>query len=467
MLSTYLKLDNRADEARALNSIKSKSGDGKAKSIMNDTDYVDANRVLSSAYAVYIRHITEGTTPEFCPLFSRDLLSSMKDDDGALIYNDKDLDEFYTQAKLRITSGDWRNQLIRIAFILVSKQTGANTTPLITLKIDQVAFDDKGVGDNHRFDAEVIKGRDDYNPKLLEMGFTASARCTIESWMKVTEILGLTGEDYLFPRLKKDGTTTLLQSNFQATINKALKPYQLTTRVNNKNLRGSRSSLNIRATGNVKAAAEANGNLASTTLRSYLDSDANTSNLEVAGAFEAQYQLSQEGVDKKEDIIGGVLTDYKDPMSNFEYTKKTGKVANITTTGPRCSKMDSEKANKSARKYRGIDNFNDTKPCIEFLECFTCPYHVLISEVEDIWIMLSFKESILDCLDRPSYGDKLISTNEKLLDIVRLVKSALSKLFAHNPENYRAAEDKISRGQLHPLYDSEYAIDDLIGTLSS
>ncbi|MEZ9814920.1 hypothetical protein AB4357_04605 [Vibrio lentus] len=466
MLSMYLKLDNRTHEAKELSPIKSKKGDLKASSIMNDSDYVDANKILSSAYTVYIRHITEGTTPEYCPIYSRELLSAMKDEHGEYIYDDKDLEVFYKKAKLRISSGDWRNNLIRIAFILVSKQIGANTTPLSTLKINQVVFDNKGIGDNHTFDAQVIKGRDDYNPQLLKMGFTANARRTIESWIDVTKILKLTGDDYLFPRIDKDGTATILQVNFQAAINKALSPYKLTTRVNNQNLRGTRSTLNIRATGDIKAAAEANGNAVSTTLRSYLDSDANTSNLELAGAFEAQYKISHSGIDNKENIINEIRAEFKDPMSDFEYRMETGKIANLTTTGPRCSKMDSDKANKSIRKYRDIDQFGDTTPCIEFLECFTCPYHVLISEVEDIWVMMSFKEVILDCLNRPSYGDKLIATNEKLLDIAHLVKRALSKLFAHNSVNYKEAEDKINRGELHPLYDSEYAIDDIKEGLS-
>lgn len=329
-----------------------------------------------------------------------------------------------------------------------------------------MVFDNKGIGDNHTFDAQVIKGRDDYNPQLLKMGFTANARRTIESWIDVTKILKLTGDDYLFPRIDKDGTATILQVNFQAAINKALSPYKLTTRVNNQNLRGTRSTLNIRATGDIKAAAEANGNAVSTTLRSYLDSDANTSNLELAGAFEAQYKISHSGIDNKENIINEIRAEFKDPMSDFEYRMETGKIANLTTTGPRCSKVDSDKANKSIRKYRDIDQFGDTTPCIEFLECFTCPYHVLISEVEDIWVMMSFKEVILDCLNRPSYGDKLIATNEKLLDIAHLVKRALSKLFAHNSVNYKEAEDKINRGELHPLYDSEYAIDDIKEGLS-
>ena len=53
-------------------------------------------------------------------------------------------------------------------------------------------------------------------------------------------------------------------------------------------------------------------------------------------------------------------------------------------------------------KKSGVEVDDNIKNCFDFLECFECPDHALIAEHDDIWMMLTFQDVVLQSLARPA-----------------------------------------------------------------
>lgn len=96
--------------------------------------------------------------------------------------------------------------------------------------------------------------------------------------------------------------------------------------------------------------------------------------------------------------------------------------------------------------------------CVDFLSCFSCEYHALIAEVDDIWLILSFKDTVIESLDRPSFNS---APTEKFNNVLTAVNYALSRLEEKAPDNFKLAVLK-NNNSPHPLYNEDSSIDDLI-----
>lgn len=457
MFSFVLKQQGEHKRAKDLPRVEGVGKEGKNKESLTPGESKVLYAIMNRAYKEYAKHLTANTTPTICPIFNEKLIRSMKNSDGEPLYTKMQLGRFRQSAKVRVVGqGDWRNMMVKLAFFISARWSGGNLTPLANLQRRDVLFK-KFEGDN--YELVSIKGRDNFQEQPIGLGFNKQTKEFIESWLQVSEKIAPGDNDWLFPAIGENGRIIHIGLNPQGALNKALKPYGLS--VNTRKLRNTRSNFHMRATGDLVKVAEANRNTIETTAKTYLDGDKTTEEIQLAGAFVAQERIMKGG-DKKE-VIEEVAAKFKDPLSDFEYKKKTGKVANKTTNGTRCADPLGERAKKSTRKYRGIKgsgaaNDNELDPCIDFLECFECPHHVLISEVDDIWLMLSFKDSLIETRARPSFNSIPTDKGEKLLT---LVDAALHKFKEASPGNYKEAVEK-HKSAPHPLYDDEHAIEDMM-----
>jgi len=341
--------------------------------------------------------------------------------------------------------------------MITSLWTGGNLSPLSQLKKSDVKSFKKGNGNNYTLDS--MKSRAQYERQGLEIGFNKRSKEFIENWLLVSEIISSGSESDLYPYINKDGNVTAFRCGYpnpHKSINNKLKAMglpEITTRI----LRSTRSSTVMRAYDDVFIVAAANKNTLESTSQHYLEGSKETHEMQLASAFQVQKAMVG-GMEKKK-AIDKYAQSIKDPFTQEEWLeKKKNALANKTPTGVRCTEPFGEKAKKSLRKYRMLKASNDGA-CIDFLDCFDCTDHAFIAELDDIWLMLSFKAIILSSISRSSINS---IPSEKFSDVLTKVEIILEKFKSKSAINYQQAIEK-NRKNPHPLYSDEESINDLLG----
>ena len=129
--------------------------------------------------------------------------------------------------------------------------------------------------------------------------------------------------------------------------------------------------------------------------------------------------------------------------------------------GLRCGEQNGELSKKLKKlliKER-LAVKNDDVACYKFLDCFGCKFHAVVAEVEDVWLLLSFNDVILEAATRPS----LNSTPSKVLDRVNITLQAiLIKIKNEHKKIYNEAYEKYLNNP-HPLWENSKDIDLLLG----
>ncbi|PSU80700.1 hypothetical protein C9J21_07655 [Photobacterium phosphoreum] len=148
------------------------------------------------------------------------------------------------------------------------------------------------------------------------------------------------------------------------------------------------------------------------------------------------------------------VTEYENKFKNSNDTCKT-------TQGGVCKGEDNKQTKafkKSLNKHNLLTESDlENISCGYIIECFDCSNFGVIDDVEDIWCLLSFREQLNNSIQHhcslkhfiKNYGDIMISI-DRLLD----------RLTSRNVE---LAMKKIMKGKLHPQWDDEYAIADIMG----
>lgn len=451
-LATILRSKGQHSLANQLPSFNGKNGRVPHKTLSDD-DFVIAGKFLFRGYKGYIQHIQAGTTPDICPLFERERLVQLG-------LSRKQIGNASSGAKLRVSPrlGDWRNTAVSVAMMLTSMFTGINPTPMYKLRRRDVQFK-KGAGDHYSL--ESVKDRAGAGGQKQEnaLGFTRLSKEFLERWLDATEQCEgwpSDPDDVVFPRFSGNGGVTLWGINArspQELINPILVRHHL-PKVTASIFRKTRSSQLMRVLNDVRAVADANNNEVATTSREYLHGVQDQHDLANAGAFEVQAKMAK-GMDKKQALDEAVWK-CKDPLTDLEYLKYKNKRPNKTKTGLGCDGPLADKVARQKREFRDVNP--DLDVCIDFLGCFDCSQHALIAETDDIWMMLSFRDTLREVLERPAYNSVpslRFSETESKVEVI------LGKLRAKAPEAYREAE-KLNSEASHPLYDDCDAIDDLL-----
>jgi hypothetical protein len=406
---------------------------------------------IFKSYAVFTNHFIAETIPEINPFFDEQKLESIGK-------SQTEINKLRRYAKCSISQGDWRNHMIRCGMMIAFMLTGINGTPLYNMKRRDVKFK-SGIGDSYTF--ESIKGRAGHQQQSTDIGFTKRSKEFLETWLVISSKLSQ-GDDNapLFPKIKVDGSLGISgEDSPQALINDQLAHYGF-EKINSSRFRKTRSDVLMGVMGSVIEVASANNNSVETTRKSYLNGVEINNHRTIASAFNVQAKCANGG--DKQTAINEAKFDFKDPWSDFDYKALRKKEsANKTPTGMRCSQPNGDKAKSFVKsiKKAGIDLNESVKACTDFLGCFSCSHHRLIAERDDIWLMLSFKDTVEASLSRPAINS---NPSDKFLKILNTVIAILQRFKEVALSEYNAAVE-LHEDAPHPLYSHDDSIKDLLG----
>lgn len=447
-LVSLLKEQGKALIAQQIPKIEKRRQAANSTKALADKPYVILGKKLMQAYKVYVKCLFAGRPPLKCPLFDPKLAlaNGMKRKDitksRGLNYVDK--------------NAYWINTLTKLALLITAKWTGANLSPLVKLTKRDAKEIKKSAGDFYKFDS--VKARALYERQELGIGFTKRSKEFIESWLIVSDKIA-PGEDApLFPMLGCNGQLNKSKSAYKNPhdiFNPKLKAMGL-PEITCRKFRSTRSSIVQRAFEDVFVTAGANRNTVDITHAHYLEGVDESHEIELARAFEVQKSLT-EGKDKKS-AIEEFKEKIKDPFTSEEWLeKRKNAIGNKTLNGARCTDPKGDVAKKSLRAIKLL-SLGDDGECISFLACFDCSKHALVAEVDDIWLMLSFKDALLETIARPAINS---IPNQEFKSALDKTAYILSRMKAIEPDRYNIANNN-NKEAPHPLYQDDTDLSDLL-----
>ncbi|BBS86627.1 hypothetical protein [Aeromonas media] len=413
---------------------------------LDDDNFTEIGKFLHRGYRGYMAILKAGSTPTLCQLFDEERLMKLEKSKSEIIHQ-----RGIAKRRAKPSNGDWRNSLVRIAMLLTYMFTGINPTPLYSLRRCDVKFK-KGVGNHYELD--TIKHRAFGQKQTNELGFTHYSKDFFESWLSATESWSNDLNTPVFPRFTADGkikTWNVLSP--QGIINNILTTYKL-PKVTASIFRKTRSQMLMRVLNDPHAVADANNNSIETTSKDYLYGVEAHHDLANAGASKALFKLAKG--ENKAQVIAEFEQNCKDPLTSLEFLKEKKQLPQITQTGLCCWQPSTDKIAKEKTKYRNINKELDM--CIDFIGCFDCPSHALIADADNIWMMLSFYDTVRQVLSRPAYNS---TPSEHFHHLEIKTKIILDKLRHKAPKAYFEAEE-MNRIESHPLYNDSNSIDDLL-----
>ena len=413
--------------------------------------YIPLFKKMIKAYHEYAIHYQHGTKPEYDPLYDKDELS-------VLGFSKVKIGKILTGARLAIHHSEsiFENRLTALAMVIYCGFTGSNIQPARELKRSDISFN-KGAGDNYSL--KTIKSRAKYQKQYQQIGFTKRSKEFVESWLTISQKIAPSIDGPLFPFLEGSGEVNFNSRSAnepQKKFNKILERHGY-PKITSQILRVTRSDLIQRAYDDIQLTADANNNSVLTTAKCYLDGVKAHNHLQIGSAFDVQYQMVM-GNDKEE-AINNNLYKISDPFQSDEWlAKKEAALSVQTPTGFRCTEPFGDRAKRSVKQLGDLESAKDTA-CIDYLDCFECSHHALVAEFDDIWLTLSFKDSVKETLARPSYNS---SPSKKLNKILNTLDNILDKYKTIAPDIYEQAVNK-NNEEPHPMYDSEFDSQAFVG----
>ncbi|HDY7972698.1 hypothetical protein LL266_07325 [Vibrio anguillarum] len=471
MLSFVLIASNRKEDARNLPCIKGGKGESqKTQGLDVETKLKPLIKAYFQAFYGFKKSMNESVVPIIHPIFNEQLFNEQ-----ARIQSWTNSERGNRRKAFKLSVGrtgnasefTWINQFSRIAAMITFMFTGQNTTPILNLCHRDVAFEVHQTGKVY-FNME--KARAKYLDFDTSIGFSPYARRFIESWLVLSsEIQKNSDTDWLFPYVMADGKIISFVETGRPTpqepINKLTKHLGLphaTPRI----LRQTKIDTLMKVTEDVYLVSMSANNNVKTLKVNYSHGLTQDHERNLSASASAMFDIAkgndvQDAVTKAKFRFHDVLSEY-----DYERSKKTKSNPNESQTplGVRCQDNTKGGANiirKSLNKS-GIDINDKESLCTDFLECFDCPYHKLVAAVEDIWLMLSFRDTLTEMEQLPAVNSL---PKERYYDLCQTIDYILGRFKDVSEENYASAlrKNKISS---HPLYASIYSLSDLLEVFS-
>jgi hypothetical protein len=428
----------------------------------------------------YGQHVTNNTTPEYC-LFSdlNELKSLQKINSAHSRVN-----------RIGSNSTFWLTTLSAAALQLTAMYTGINNTPLREMKRSDIdyctgAFQYSGANtyqlnvkeeyltrishvspldqetefcESGGFKLNSTKGRQGGQRNSHEFAFSKYAKCFFETWLLINEKIDASPNAFLFPQFV-NGQCKQLTPEAMKKFASLIETSTDAPRPQTQRFRTTKTAMIVNTTGSLMLAAEANNHSFESAMRSYTQGDKESKELKLAASMHALRDIAQGR--SKNDAINIAQANFKDPMSDFEYQQKSGKIATQTAVGLRCDTPFGDKAQRLSHQLRkeGMLSEGEVTACFKFLDCFRCEHHVVISEINDIWLLLSFQSEVLQLLARPSINS---APSSKLSNASYDVSVILNKIQKVARENYLLAREKFMIAP-HPLWSDSSSFESLMG----
>lgn len=461
MLSYFLKSQNRSHEAKGLKSIKGLKKETEShKGIDVSGEFKPLVRCFIAAFGQFRKHFLEGTRPDTHPFWDEQTFSKVAEKEG---WNVKkkggEKAAFKTTVKNENTT---RNHFSRLASMLAFCFTGQNTTPLLNLRFSDVRFTDESHGKVY-FD--MTKARAKHLGFDTSMGFHKKTQEFFHQWLEISkELQKESGTDWVFPYFMESGEikgcVETGQTSPQVPINKLTKKLGL-THINPSILRQTKIDTLMKVTEDIYLVSMSANNEVKTIQASYAHGNESDHKRSLAASNEALYDAVRNGTDPHE-AASKAKYNYADVLSDYDYKrlrKEERENDAQTPLGVRCKDATKGAANtvKKNLEKMGIKQ-SEEKKCTDFLGCFECEYHRLVSEVEDIWLMMSFNDTLQQMKDYPAINSL---PTDKFHKLCNTIESILTRFKAVSPDNYAQAQEKHSESP-HPLYSDGYSLMDLL-----
>jgi len=459
-ISWFLRQTNRSQEASKLPSIKGiKIGTKSHQPLDLESELKPVVKALFRAYRALLNHFNKGTYPDRHPSYDKELVESeavkRKLEGATLIKHRAAFNKVMKGARLN-------KHLIEVAMMLTYMFTGTNSTPLARMRLSDVTFREVQGG---KYILSSVKGRARHQEQDSALGFSKHAKQFIENWLEASKKLANGDENsYLFPYYTADGHTISYSESGvgpQLTINKLLACIGL-TQITPSKLRKTKSDTLYRITESVYIVAMSNNNSMEVTARNYIHGTEKEHQKNLSAAMDAKLAIAK-GKDVDE-AVKEAKFNYADILDDYEYQRlrkdedRTHEAR--TPIGVRCNdnRKGAAPTIKKLLKRAGIEVAESEDACTDFLSCFECSQHAFVTDVDDIWLMLSFKETLQQLQQTPAINSM---PEHKYTDLYNKIESTLSGLKEKNKANYSQALEKLKDAP-HPLYSTAYSLNDLL-----
>lgn len=414
--------------------------------LINDSDitlsYSDAElkKIVKLLYVIFNKyriHMLNGTNPTVHPLLCDDLGNDFLGNP----FNGKHIFSVVRPCHT------WKNELVKAALYLTSFYTGLNESQLLAIKFSDISSEHFERTSDGVYKLSTTKHRQRGRKNITTVGFSKRAKEFFDTWLSLSKLITNNTSDYVFSVYSKKKYTGMLENQFATLINKKLKYFELPVLRTNR-FRKTKATLIIRATESIFSVAEGLNNSPDTVSKHYSNGVPELMEFSIAGALDVR-QRTLQGETLNDAVIKSAYH-FKDPVREQFYLKNKLDIPNALSNGLRCKDSFGEKAKqlKKSLVKAGLAKQKNKVACHKFLECFGCPYHAVIAEIDDIWLMLSFRDVILEVACQPSINSIPTTT---LAKVTNTVESILERLKREFPRVYKSAELKYSELP-HPLW---------------
>ncbi len=465
MLSFFLTSQNRSLEAKGLKSIKGQKKDTEShKGIDVSGELKPLVRCFIAAFGQFRKHFLEGTRPDIHPFWDEVRFNELAEGKGWTA-REKGYQKKAFQYAVKSETAT-RNHFSGLASILAFCFTGQNTTPLLNLRFSDVRFTDESHGKVY-FD--MTKARAKHLDFDTSLGFHKKAQEFFHQWLEISKALQKqSGTDWVFPYFMQSGevkgrieaghTTPQMKIN---ALTKKLGLAHITPSI----LRQTKIDTLMKVTENIYLVSMSANNDVKTIKASYAHGNESDHKRGLAASNEALYDVVKNGT-APDEAASQAKYHFADVLSDYDYQRlRKEERENDTQTplGVRCKDATKGAANtvKKNLEKMGIKQ-PEQKRCTDFLGCFECEFHRLVSEVEDIWLMMSFNDTLQQMKDYPAINSL---PTDKFYKLCNTIESILTRFKAVSPDNYAQAQEMHSESP-HPLYSDGYSLMDLLEAFS-
>ena len=402
-----------------------------------DTELKQIVKLLYIIFNKYRNCVLNGTKPSVHPLLC---------DDSGNDFLGNPFNGKHIFSVVRYSHG-WKNELVKSALYLTCFYTGLNESQLLAIKFSDISNESFERTSDGVYKLSTTKHRQQGRLSITEVGFSKRAKEFFETWLSLSKLITNNTSDYVFSVYSKKKYTGMLENQFASVINKKLKYFELPV-LSTQRFRKTKATLIMRATESIFSVAEGLNNSPDTVSKHYSNGVPELMEFSIAGALDVR-QRTLQGETLDEAVIESAYH-FKDPVREKFYLKNKLAIPNTLSNGLRCKDSFGEKAKqlKKSLVKAGLAKQKSKVACHKFLECFGCPYHAVIAEVDDIWLMLSFRDVILEVACQPSINSIPTTT---LAKVTNTVESILDRLKQEFPHVYKSAEVKYSELP-HPLW---------------
>ncbi|CAK1917764.1 Core-binding (CB) domain-containing protein [Vibrio crassostreae] len=464
MLTFILKEKGREHEAKVkLPKIKgTKKNTDSHKGIDLKEEFRPLIKVFFSAFAKFVKHLKEGSSPNVHPFWNESLFNKTADDEGwSSLAKRKNKITFKRAVKNGYGIFSFYNHFSRLATMLTFCLTGQNTSPILNLRFGDIRFATRM---NGKVYFDMNKARANYLGFDTSLGFKPHVQAFFNQWLEVSQSLQIeSGTDWLFPYFSESGTVKSFieagQSTPQKHINQLTKLLGL-AHINPSKLRQTKIDTLMKVTEDIWLVSMSANNSVSVIAASYGSGHETDHRNNIAASHTAMFDFAQ-GVKSIHDAVNEAKYEFSDVLSNYDYKRlRDTENDRQTPIGTRCkdAKQGKAKSIKKNLELNGIDLPEDV--CTDFLGCFECSHHRLVAEVEDIWLMLSFNDTLDEMKGYPSINSL---PTDKFHRLCNTIASILRRFSEVSPENYAEASE-MHREAPHPLYSDAYSLIDLLET---